>query len=278
VPSNVDVNCIDNISVFTALDIPTILRPMKKVFVAQPAYGAGCFERGSEAAPDHCMDAFAEIAKMPYESSLLANGFNKCLCACLNLGTYDYFCLLHGDVIPAPQGEWLSILVDELEAHRFDAIHAPCAIKDGRGLTSTAIAFSANPWERKRRITTRELHQLPETFDVADVRRVLEPRAYTLLPNTGCLLFSAKAEWICRFPGFEIRDRITWEGNHYAASVVPEDWHFGYWMAEMDLKVGGTRKVTPRHVGKIPFMTEVPWGVEHDEQFFEGQDPVQSAA
>jgi len=244
---------------------------MTKVFVAQPAYGAGQFERESYDAPDSAIDQLEELAKLPYESSLLANGFNKCLCACLNLGDYDEFCLLHGDVIPWPQEGWLETLIAERDAHGLDVIHAPCAIKDGRGLTSTAIAVSADPWANKRRITTTELHHLPETFTIDDVRRIIEPTAVVLLPNTGCLLFSAKAAWLDRFPGFAILDRIDppdAEGKRLAR-VVPEDWHFGHWAHDQGLRVGGTRKVTPRHVGKMPFMTEVAWGKPHDEQWLE---------
>jgi hypothetical protein len=244
---------------------------MTRVFVAQPAYGAGCFERESYDAPTFEDDC--EVFTLPYESSLLANGFNKCVCACIGIDEFDEFLLLHGDVIPT-RG-FIRTLIEERDKHGFDAIHAACAIKDGRGLTSTALAYSSDPWEKKRRLTTRELHEkLPETFSI-DEARDIDPSAVALLPNTGCLLISARARWFVEaFPGFEIRDRIDRSGEKPVARVVPEDWNFGYWMAAQGLRVGATRKVATRHVGKVPFMTEIPWGISYDEQYFESDEEV----
>jgi hypothetical protein len=215
-------------------------------------------------------------------SSLLANCFNSLLATCLQCNCedaaagqsgFDYFAMLHADVVPEPN--WLDVLVGEIEKYNLDVIHAVCAMKEPKGRTSTAIAYSGDPWQPLRRITVRELAKLWPTFTVGIVREQLEPAAYALLPNTGCLLLKM-GDWLQNFPGFEIRDRLIFgpspgrSESHWQAWTVSEDWNFGFWCAANGVKVGATSKVTTRHIGRIPFMTETSnWGEERDELFFE---------
>lgn len=238
---------------------------MKRLFIAQPSYGP--IERGSYMAVDAIGDTIDPVV-CRHSSSLLANGFNRMLAACLNMGGFDYWWLLHADVIPSSDAP--EIMIAECERLGLDAIHAPCAIKDGRGLTSTAVAFSDDPWQVVRRITTTELHQLPDSFTINEICDWL-PTAKALLPNTGCLMLRI-GPWLDEFPGFEIRDRIVRHGGQWLPQVISEDWNFGYWAQAHGVRVGATRKVTTRHVGSVPFMTEVAWGTDHlDKQYFDAR-------
>lgn len=246
-----------------------------KIFLGQPCYGA--IELEAVDAIDKALDDDGryEITAMRLSSSLLAHCFNSLLATCLDAGGFDYFVLLHADV--APSDNWLGVMIQELTAHDLDVIHAPCALKNGKGLTSTAIAWTPNRWWPVRRITCRELQRLPETFTTEALRAEFDPNTYALLPNTGCLLLKI-GPWVDEFPGFTIDDRLVkvpapgGDSNRprWQAQVMSEDWNFGFWCAEHGVRVGATRKVATRHVGRVPFLTDVAWGSEEsDETFFD---------
>lgn len=238
-----------------------------RVFVAQPHHSA-IEPEAYEAVNRGSADQEMEIAALRRRSSLLANSFNRALCTCLGAREVaDYFCLLHADVVPCDG--FLDIGIESIERYGFAAVHASCAIKDGNGDTSTAIAFSDDLWAPIRRITTTELHQLPDTFSLFDIRRELDPTAFALLPNTGCLLIKIEP-WLWEFPGFAILDRIvTGPTGKRQAEVLSEDWHFGFWARANGIRIGGSRKITTRHIGPAPFTTEHPWGRKRDEEYFE---------
>lgn len=191
------------------------------------------------------------------ENSLLAHNFNRCLVKCLGMGGFDYFALLHADM-QADKG-WIGTLIDELESHNLDALHAVVPIKNVSGLTSTAVAYDDDEWGLVRRITVRELAELPTTFDIDTLKERFDADADRLLPNTGCLLLKC-GEWIKDFPGFEVLDRIA-DGK---SEVVPEDWNFGHWCARNDVKVGGTKAVKIGHVGRWIFRNDEAWGEQTD--------------
>jgi len=136
--------------------------------------------------------------------------------------------------------------------------------KDASGLTSTAVAYSDDAWEIKRRITMTELQQLPPTFDADTLRQCYDPRAFRLLPNTGCILMRY-GDWLKSFPGFSILDRITRvSDSQWRSDVVPEDWHFGYWAGRNGVKVGGTKAAVTRHYGRQYFPSDGAWGQASD--------------
>jgi hypothetical protein len=190
----------------------------------------------------------------------LANNFNRGVATCLSNG-FEYFAMLHTDL--AAQAGWLSIMMDEMEQTDADVIHAPAAIKNHEGLTSTAIAYEDDVWSCKRRITTTELQTLPETFDISTIQHHLDADALWLLPNTGCILMRADT-WLKDFPGFTIHDRIIRDGDTWSQDVVPEDWNFGYWCGRNDVSVFGTRKVVTTHYGMYPHPNNQAWGLKID--------------
>jgi hypothetical protein len=198
------------------------------------------------------------------ESSLLAHCFNRCLVKCHKVGGFDYFALLHADM-QAERG-FLGVLVDEMERHDLDALHAVVPIKNTSGLTSTAVAYSDDEWSVPRRITVRELADLPQTFTIEDLQEHYDADAKVLLPNTGCLMLRC-GEWLSDFPGFSIQDRIIEGGAK--TEVVPEDWNFGFWAARNDVRVGGTKAVKISHWGRWAFCNNEQWGMEVDSYWRE---------
>lgn len=196
------------------------------------------------------------------ENSLLAHNFNGCIAKCLGMGGFDYYAQIHADV-GAEKG-WLGAMVDELEANSLDALHAVVPIKNGSGLTSTAVAYSDDEWGLERRITVRELAELPTTFDINVIRERYDPNATRLLPNTGCLMLKC-SDWLYDFPGFSIQDRITrTDDGKWKAEVVPEDWNFGHWAARNSVSVGGTKAVKITHWGRQGFPNDEQWGDKVD--------------
>lgn len=239
---------------------------MANIYFAQPCYGSIEFEAAS--AVDNALrpDSEHRFALTRMSKSLLANCFNTLWADCLNAGEFDWFAMLHSDVAPNGIG-WLDTLIDEANKLHVDVMHAVCALKDSSGNSSTALGYG-DDWGPFRRLTMTELSRLPESFVAGDCRRVVDPSAEYLLPNTGCVLIRLCHGWIHKFPGFRISDRIVRdEHGKLAAAVVSEDWNFGIFCADEGVPVGGTTAVKTRHIGRIPFMTEAVWGSETDDVY-----------
>lgn len=186
--------------------------------------------------------------------SLLAKAFNDQLAACLNDGTFDYWLLNHGDLAPDPHVPYMHVMIEEMIAHDLDVLSCVAALKDDRGLTSTAIGARSNMWTMRRRISQHELESLPETFTIDDCMEKLDwsrghpleklfaagdPREPCLLVNTGMMMIrltkgegeaKVRQEWPDAFPGFMIWDRLGWvheDGSGTLAQPgnnVPRNW------------------------------------------------------
>ena len=201
-------------------------------------------------------------------SSLLARGFNELWCAALN-GGYDYFAMLHGDI--SPVDGWLDILLEEMEATGADVVSAVSPIKSSHGLTSTAIDDPDNKWIVERRLTMKEVMELPETFDASDTD--FPERA--LLVNTGCWIADLSKSW-CRELDendeavfhFTINDRIRYDkaSKMFVQSCEPEDWFMSRILHRKGAKVVATRKVQLNHYGSYAYPNYSTWG-ELDEDF-----------
>lgn len=227
-----------------------------RILLAQPGYGSSD-EESFRSAFGASRRGSVHVDIFHKRASLLARNFNICLSACLN-GGYDYFAMLHTDM--AADGCWLDTLLDELHAGDYGVIHAPALIKDAHGCTSTAVAYSDDEWELRRKITSTELQRLPETFDADILREVYDPEVLYLLPNTGCLLMRADT-WLKDFPGFEIKDKIVRnEMGEWEDEGVSEDWLLGYWCGRNGIPVAGTRKVVTHHFGRMDHPNNTPYG------------------
>jgi hypothetical protein len=195
-------------------------------------------------------------------SSLLAHNFNECVCKGLKDNEFDYIALLHSDM--GVSKGWIGTGIQEMDSHGFDVIHAPAAIKNGSGLTSTAGAYVDDEWAVVRRLTMKELRKLPTTFGIDELREHLDADLLRLLPNTGCMIMKVGPWLRDDFPGFQILSRINRSYGDPLADVVPEDWNFGHWADRNGIKVGGTTAIVTRHVGPQEYPSDGSWGEEVD--------------
>lgn len=151
-------------------------------------------------------------------SSLLTFNFNQLWATALNARATDgatHFAMLHDDVVPEPG--WLDTLLGELVRLDADVVSCVIPFKDDSGLTSTGVE-TGDRWN-PRRLTMREVYQLPETFDD-------ENAGGRLLLNTGCWVARLDRKW-CERVCFEQMDSIirTADGT-FAARTASEDWNF----------------------------------------------------
>lgn len=240
---------------------------MKQVLLVQPGYGGIEPESYHAAQMATARRDQVKVGIMRPCCSLLAHAFNQGAVYCLTQ-KYDYFAMLHGD-LSAPNG-WIDVMMDVLDAGKCDVLHAVAAIKDGRRLTSTAIAYWDDQYAPVRRLTVKELAKLPDTFTVEDVREHIDQEAKRLLPNTGCLMFKADT-WFKKFTGFTINDQIkTIDNSEWSIDVMPEDWNFGHWCGRNYVSVGGTTAVRLEHFGRWTFTCDQNGGGwETDEHYLE---------
>jgi len=235
----------------------------RAVYLALPCYGG--VEPG--ALPGLLLaTSAARWTLMPYGGSLLAYTFNNLWVGALNSREaqgWTHFAMHHNDIDAEPG--WLDTLMDELDRTGADVVSVAVAIKDTRGLCSCGVMEQSG---NIRRLTLRELYQLPETFGIEDI--AWAPEGSHLAVNTGL--------WVCRFTApwvekvcFNIADAIVkGDDGTYRAHVLPEDWNFSRWLHQQGLRVRCTRKVTAGHTGKSRFANDRPWG-DWSEDLGDGQ-------
>jgi hypothetical protein len=194
---------------------------------------------------------------MSPQGSLLTACFNAGWAQAQDLyeaGKIDAFAMMHADQVPEPG--WLDILADELERTGADMIGVVAAIKDDRGLTSTAVDDTDDPW-LLRRLTMHDVMQMPETFGDAEA-------GGAILLNTGL--------WICKLGPwcfdvwFHIHDIIRKEKNRRIARVISEDWDFSRQLRARGCQLLGTRKVKLMHFGETGYPNYAEWGWKEDLQ------------
>jgi hypothetical protein len=200
--------------------------------------------------------------------SLLAHTFNRLLGharAQWRIKGIDAFAMLHNDIVPAH--EWLKTLLSERRRLNADVVSAVVAIKDEKGLTSTACGNPADPFDF-RRITTTELKQLPETFSIDDCRKAFSwvRSADCLLVNTGCWVtdfthdfWHATTDNVYDFR-FSIDDRQQCVDGVPVTECSPEDWMWSREMSRAGCRVYATRKFVTWHATTTLFGTHTNWG------------------
>ena len=239
---------------------------MIRVLVGQPCYSGIEPESYTAAQNPTQRRGDVQVSVMRPRASLLAHAFNLAVVYALN-EKYDYFGLLHGDVLPDKW--WIDSLLDAKESSGVEVVHAISPIKDDRGLTSTALGYSDDAFAPVRRLTVTELQGLPDVFTIADINERLDPDATHLLPNTGCILMRANT-WLRGFTGFTIDDRIIRGDGEWGLDVCPEDWNFGHWCAKNGVSVGAS-KMRIRHVGHHTYDSSHVWGQATDEHYQEAR-------
>jgi hypothetical protein len=224
------------------------------VFQAMPHYGPIEAEAGKAFWCNASADA--DTLCLNLATPLLAHGFNQCWCSALNVvrkgQRIDYFVMLHADIVP--EEWWIDKLIAEMVRTGADLVSCVVPIKSAHGVTSTAIA-GLDPWVVERRLTMREVMQLPETFGAADCG--FPGRA--LMVNTGCWIADFRKPWVEQVR-FQISNRIVRTAAGFDAQVVPEDWDFARQIVELEGLVLATRKVSLAHIGPNPFRNQTAWG------------------
>ena len=250
---------------------------VKRVLCFQPMYASGkpASHKAFWSLPSYTTPLSLTQGKLDlisFGGSLLAKCFNDAWVTALNMyeaGEVTHFFMMHDDVVC--QRATVDILMEELVTHDADICSVVIPIKDGLGVTSTAIEDPQDDWVVYRRLTMQEVYRLPPTFTAADCGYPDK----LLLANTGCWLADLRNPIFrqTNLDGelliyFNIKDRIVrdkqtgkWQGNVYS-----EDWNFSRMVGRLGGKVVCTRRVDVTHIGDIPFNNREPWGDwEHDK-------------
>lgn len=270
-------------SLISLTDTLAIVRPPKKIAMREPVkpngkpmvfLGMPTYDGRASFAAVQAYDLFptrgaCEVIRGHNNSSLLTKNFNGLLAGALNCRKMGitHFAMIHDDIQPAPHG-WLDMLVAELAEVGGDMISAVSPIKTEEGLTSTAyVNHLDDPW-LVRRLTMREVYELPETFSGEDV-------GGHLLLNTGLFVMDLRRDWwdeleddctLC----FDFKNRIRKraDGDFYA-ETISEDWLFSQELNRRGAKLFATRKVILGHDGGKQFMTNRAWGTLHTDTIYE---------
>ena len=125
-------------------------------------------------------------------------------------------------------------------------------IKDGRGLTSTAL--DTDQW-RPERLTLTQMNEYSPTWT-----------SFRLLVNTGLLLVDMREDWVNKIC-FKVQDKIEVVdyGLHRRAEFIPEDWDFSRQCHLLDVHPFVTREITLSHRGEADFSTKNIWGWNYDK-------------
>ncbi len=205
-------------------------------------------------------------------SSLMDQSFNLLWALALeqaDRGEATHFAMIHSDV--EPEVFWLDTFMDIMESRGCDLVSAVIPIKDGHGLTSTAISHPTDPWKIERRLTMSELDTLPETFGAE-----ICPGRH-LLVNNGLFLCDLRAPWcdndeLCNDTKNSIH-RVRQDGRVVKRTVlcVPQDWQFSRDIQTLGGSVVATQKVHVAHHGKSVFNNRGTWGLwDYDREYAEG--------
>lgn len=196
-------------------------------------------------------------------SSFLTRTFNDLWCAALNERNRGatHFAMIHADIVP-DQHNWLDILLGELTRLDADLVCAVSPIKSEHGWTSTALQIDTDddPWLR-RRLTMKEVYDLPETFSEADT-------GAPLLLNTGLWVCRLDRPW-CEQVCFDVFNRIFRDVDGlWRAQDIPEDWLLSAALNRLGAKIYATRKVTLGHEGNKTYATDHVWGTQERDEVF----------
>ena len=184
-------------------------------------------------------------------------------------GEITHASMLHSDCVPA--AGWVDVLLGECESLGADMVSVACPMKDDRGLLNCGVGTQSNRWGAWRRLTVRELHKLPPTFDLADLKRLDYCGEQTddklLLHNTGCFvadlrsdvfrktIYGKLAAWF-DFPTSIQRG----EDGKWRNLRESEDWHFSRQLHLLSAKTFITRKVRLKHQGIKQHANDSVWG------------------
>ncbi|HLW67856.1 MAG TPA: hypothetical protein VKS79_21235 [Gemmataceae bacterium] len=204
--------------------------------------------------------------------SILCRAFNTLWACALNLREKNgitHFAMQHDDIVP--EVAWCDEQIDRMRAVGADVISAVVPIKDTRYLTTTGIR-NVNDGSM-RRITLKELKQLPDVFNLQDVQELFGvARAGDILAiNTGLWTCRFTEPWVEApfFPGFQSFDNVgKLENGKFLACGLSEDWAWSEWLQlAAGLKVWATKQPLGHWDDEgTEYRTDedYPEGAEHD--------------
>lgn len=243
------------------------------VLMCMPHYSAVSFGAAQAFWHPTAAGSNTRVVHAEYSSSVSPSNFNHALAAALNMrrtAGVSHLAFLHADICPAVG--WLDVLLEELERTGADTISAVAPFKSESGLTS--IGVSTGDVFCPRRLTLKEVFQLPETFAAEDVERVLGFDG-PLLPNTGCFLMNLRRPWVDAVTAagelawrFEFKHTVSRgsDGQFYAMGQ-DESFLLGEHMATVGAVAVATRKVALVHEGGGRWPNTRAWGAATDERF-----------
>jgi hypothetical protein len=246
------------------------------IFLGQPLYGREVDCGAATAATVGGSKGKLTYSYARYGGSSLPHVFNMLWTGALSNPQFKYFAMLHGDL--EPETGWLDVLYDEMKRTGATVVSVSNAIKDDKGVTSTAVGSPTDLYDY-RRITTTEQLRLPQTFGIEEIAAagIWSPDrtdGKCLLANTGCWI--ADLTWphwkttdengFLKFR-FEQFHRVqVWPDGHYNCEFAPEDWLMSRYVHNNGGKVVATRAVKTIHVGTRVFPNYIAWGPETDEE------------
>lgn len=225
-----------------------------RVFIGLPVSPGGCIHHKTAESLLFASACGVPVTLMSHCLSALAMNFNILFNTCLSQQEpFTHFFLLHGDV-STPDPEFLQKMLAICEEENADVVSGIVAIKDSRGLTSTA--FDTDLW-RPRRLTMREAMKLPPRLTREEA---VAFAGGDLLINTGFMLIKL-GDW-CRDVVFDFRNAIIKLANGERAVLMEsEDWRFSRWANQCGLKLVATREIQIiHHGGEVRWTNYGDWG------------------
>ncbi len=205
-------------------------------------------------------------------SSCLTSNFNSLLAEALSSrgqpNSPTHLGMVHADV--APDGYWLDVLLAEMEATGADLLSVVLPIKTEGGETSTVID---DPFTGEiRRLTMRQLAELPRTFDAAAAGYP----GKRLLVSTGLWILDLRKPWVeytwpsvytpeLNPPCFTVPNRLiqrpdgTWDSAWFS-----EDWNFSRMLQRLGARLLATKAVACGHWGQKEYRNDQVWGMAED--------------
>jgi len=197
---------------------------------------------------------------------------------------YTHFAMIHADICPDLNQDWVSILIEEMESKGASFISGVSAIKDGRGVTSSGIGDPECSWFPYRRFTMHEIMRFPETFDQDDIGY----SGYALNHNSGLIMADIRnpafhtvlpdgemAVW------FEFKKKVYMDDDGVIKlKGESEDWNFSRRIWQQGIQSCITRKTRALHYGTQGYPNYEAFGEHvHDEATrdrWEKTDPIES--
>lgn len=239
---------------------------MPKVLIGLPTYNNQIDARLSLFLFNARTDNIQTLVKTK-QLSALCWSFNHFWADALNDKTFDYFLLIHADIVPIAPQRWITKLIGEAERTHADLISVVSPLKNTDGLTSTALISNTHAVER--RLSMTEVHKLPETFGADEVAKLYgwqDDENKRLLINTGCMLADLRrnrAIWETMW--FKTIDRVVKRDGKFVATFVPEDWDFSEQAHANGLQVRATRAIELIHHGASDYYNNKVFGTKESD-------------